>query len=134
TALQHNPAQADAPDIPTEILQKIGAIVKIVAPEDVFAEAAPVPNCNCPHCQITRAICPDEAEFDFASEAKEHAQHERENLPPQRWTIQQTGENLYSVTDNEDVTQTEYKVFLGKPVGCTCGKEGCEHIVAVLKS
>ena len=31
--MQHNPAQADAPDIPFEILQKIAAIAKIIAPD-----------------------------------------------------------------------------------------------------
>src|SRR5688572_17166425 len=34
SAMQHNQAFADAPDLPKEILQKIGSIAKIVAPDD----------------------------------------------------------------------------------------------------
>jgi hypothetical protein len=130
TAMQHNPAQADAPDLPSEILQKISAIVKIVAPEEVISGVAAVQDCNCPHCQITRAIQGNEIEsqpFDV------------KNLPSeiretQHFQIQQIGEDLYTVMDNHDASRTEYKVFLGRPVGCTCGKEGCVHLVAVLRS
>ena len=55
--MQHNPSQADAPDIPPDILQKIGAITKIIAPteEQVFLPKAE-PNCNCFHCQIARSV------------------------------------------------------------------------------
>lgn len=132
TALQHNPSQADAPDMPVEILHKIAAIIKIIAPDDIFAGASPVSDCNCPHCQITRAV-KEEEDYEFFDE-KEPLFVENEVPTPSRWMIQQTGENLYTVVDNEDASKTEYKVFLGQPVGCTCGKEGCEHIVAVLKS
>jgi hypothetical protein len=27
-----------------------------------------------------------------------------------------------------------YNVFLGDPIGCSCGNNNCEHIQAVLKS
>lgn len=131
TAMQHNPAQANAPDLPKEMLQKIGAIVKIVVPEEVIESASAVQHCNCPHCQITRAILADP--FVTSTEACTEVK-----APPQpetiyrQWKIQQTGDNLFNVIDSVDAS--EYKVCLGDSIACTCGKPGCEHIIAVLKS
>lgn len=131
SAMQHNPAQSDAPDLPLEILQKIGAIVKIVAPEEIVSGGTAFHDCNCPHCQITRAISTslDEPEMIHVTEAKPQ-------LPqiPERFQIQQSSENLYTVIDNDDTSRTEFKVYLGNPIGCTCGKEGCAHLIAVLES
>lgn len=131
TAMQHNPAQANAPDLPREILKKIGAIVKIVAPEEMIENAAAVQHCNCPHCQITRAITaePTTSNTENFVEVKAPAPPE---IIFQKWKIQQTGENLFNVIDSVD--STEYKVSLGESIECTCGKQGCEHIIAVLKS
>ncbi|MBA3238800.1 MAG: hypothetical protein H0T62_10715 [Parachlamydiaceae bacterium] len=131
TAMQHNPAQANAPDLPTEILQKIGAIVKIVAPEEVIENASAVQHCNCPHCQITRAIS---AEPEISNNEK---CSEVQPLPSpetifEKWKIQQAGDNLYKVIDSEDLA--EYQVSLSESISCSCGKQGCVHIIAVLKS
>jgi hypothetical protein len=49
------------------------------------------------------------------------------------WEIAQTEANLYSVTNPLDPSE-HYSVFLGEPLGCTCGSKNCEHIKAVLKS
>jgi hypothetical protein len=132
TAMQHNPTQSDAPDLPLEILQKISAIVKIVAPEEVVSGVAAVQDCNCPHCQITRAI-QGSNEIENYHEIRKLPTETQEKIT-QHFQIQQIGEELYTVTDSQDVSKTEYKVFLGRPVGCTCGKEGCVHLVAVLRS
>jgi hypothetical protein len=127
--MQHNPNQSDAPDLPPEILQKISAIAKIIAPTEELllpkAEAA----CNCFHCQIARAINPD---TDSAPHAIEHEVTD-EDLSFQQWSIEQTGDKLFSVVNRLDEHE-KYNVYLGEPVGCTCGKQGCEHILAVLKS
>ncbi len=139
-AMQHNPAHANAPDLPLEILQKIGAIVKIVAPEEMQTGTIAEQDCNCPYCQITRVIngdSSDESEQLYSEIAAwSDSQQIQESKDPQKtlgpWQIQETGENQFLVIDTAD--QTEFRVFLGNPVGCTCGKEGCEHIVAVLKS
>jgi hypothetical protein len=134
TAMEHNPDQADAPDIPAEILKKIGAIVKIVASDEAVPGPSAVQNCNCPHCQITRAITGDtlqDEDFNFL-ESTGITQEANQEVSNEPWHIQQTGENLFKVVDRSNLT--EFNVFLGHPVGCTCGKEGCEHILAVLKS
>lgn len=134
TALQHNPEQANAPGLPPEILEKIAAITKIFSDDDVHLLPLPEPGCNCMHCQIVRAMNPN---------AKEESPHARvedslegvpdEELQFQQWHIEQTAEHLFSVTNKLD-RHEKYNVYLGHPVGCTCGKEGCEHILAVLKS
>lgn len=137
-AMQHNPAHANAPDLPLEILQKIGAIVKIVAPEEIQTGTMAEQDCNCPFCQITRAISGDTPMGNemysemVAWAANQEAQDIKESEILSPWQIQETGVNQYLVIDTAD--QTEFRVFLGEPVGCTCGKEGCEHIIAVLKS
>ncbi len=137
-AMQHNPAHADAPDLPLEILQKIGAIVKIVAPEEIQTGTIAEQDCNCPYCQITRAINGDaDVESQLFSEIAAWTDNQQQNSNeaqeiPGPWQIQETGKNQFLVIDKVD--QTEFRVFLGNPVGCTCGQEGCEHIVAVLKS
>jgi hypothetical protein len=127
--MQHNPNQSDAPDLPPEILQKIGAIAKIIAPaEDLVSMPKAEPNCNCFHCQIARVLRPSVA----------HHEHEEPEVSPeelqfQQWTIAQAGDKLFTVVNRLD-DHERYQVYLGEPVGCTCGKPGCEHILAVLKS
>ena len=133
-AMQHNPAQANTPDIPDEILSKISAMTKIIAPEDSNILPKAEPHCNCMHCQIARAIHrgQDKEEITFiAKDAEEEVLDEE--LSFQQWEITQTGDKLYAVINRLD-SQEKYSVYLGHPIGCTCGTENCEHIVAVLKT
>lgn len=127
--MQHNPSQADAPDLPPEILQKIGAITKILAPTEDLLLPKSEAGCNCFHCQIARAL-------NAASNKTlivEEPEITDEELNFQQWTITQTGEKMYLVANRLDEHE-KYNVYLGQPIGCTCGNEGCEHILAVLKS
>lgn len=130
STLQHNPAQATMPDLPKEIIHKIGEISKIIAPNEVQNLPKPEANCNCPYCQIARAI---HEGIENVPEAKIEEDVTEEDLKFPEWDIQQIGEKLYTVTGRLDPKE-KYNVFLGDPVGCTCGKPGCEHILAVLKS
>jgi hypothetical protein len=66
--------------------------------------------------------------IDFPEE--EVSPHE---LKFREWDIQQAGDKLYNVSNPFDKGE-QYQVYLGNPVGCTCGKSKCEHIVAVLNS
>ncbi len=126
--MQHNPNQANAPDLPVEILKKIEAIAKIVAPNEDWLLPKTEPGCNCFHCQIGRALNPINL---FNS--PEELEVTDEELKFEQWTITQTGEKLYAVANRLDENE-KYNVYLGQPIGCTCGKQGCEHILAVLKS
>ncbi|MFI0435793.1 MAG: hypothetical protein ACH350_08755 [Parachlamydiaceae bacterium] len=127
--MQHNPSQADAPNLPPEILEKIGAISKIISPSEEMAIPQGVPGCNCFFCQIARTIHP---ESTLLQQENEWVIGD-EDLHFQEWDIQQTDEKLYSVVNRLDKNE-KYHVYLGQPIGCTCGKEGCEHVLAVLKS
>lgn len=130
-AMQHNPAQANAPDLPPEILQKVSHLAKMMSPDDETILPKAETDCNCFHCQIARAINPSK-ESVIEEEEEEEVVADNE-LEFQQWTIAQTGDQLFSVTNRLDEHE-KYSVFLGHPVGCTCGKQGCEHILAVLKS
>lgn len=135
-AMHHNPELAESPDLPSEVLNKITAITKIMAPEDVAIPKAE-PHCNCPFCQIARAV-----HASVHSPSSEENTQKEENLDEevpveelqfQEWEITQSGDKLFTVVNKLD-SHEKYSVYLGHPVGCTCGKEGCEHILAVLKS
>ena len=130
--LQHNPENMNAPDIPQPILQKIASIAKVLAAEDVAALAKPEPHCNCMYCQIARTI-QNEANGIILPESKEDDTVSEDDLSFRHWDIAQTGDKLFSVINRLDGKE-KYSVYLGHPIGCTCGKTGCEHIVAVLKS
>lgn len=137
SVFQHDSNQSDTPNIPAEILMKIVAITKIVSPDSTVAFSKPEPHCNCVHCQIGRAMHSNELDIDpLTIETKIQEKEETvsdADLHFQQWEIAQTGEQLFSVVNRENPKE-KYNVFLGDPVGCTCGKDGCEHIIAVLKS
>ncbi len=126
-SLQHNPAQADAPDLPLEIIQKIAKIARIVTGDDLSAIAKPEPHCNCMHCQISKAIHKEGLEEKNSKEETISI----EDLKFRDWDIVEKTTQLYVVT-NPLPPYEEYQVFLGTPIGCTCGKPNCEHIRAVL--
>lgn len=127
-ALQHDPSQSEAPPLPDEVLSKIAAISKIVASDEAVSFPKAHPGCNCMHCQICRAIA-----GESAAVIEVEPEVSAEELRFQDWEITQVGDKLYEVVNPLD-KQEKYNVFLGEPVGCTCGKPGCEHILAVLKS
>lgn len=133
TAIQHNPSQMNAPDIPQEVLDKIAGIAKVIAPTDPDAIPKAEPHCNCMHCQIARAIHNEMKAIEVQQpEAVLDEEIKPEELNFCQWEIKATDENLYTVTNRLD-TQEKYSVYLGHPVGCTCGKDNCEHIIAVLR-
>ncbi len=127
--MQHNPEQANAPELPQELLQKITAITKILAPDEAILPKAE-PHCNCFHCQVARALSTIELR-PAAIEEKETVKDDE--LQFQQWEIRPMNDKLFTVINKLD-QQEKYNVFLGEPVGCTCGKQGCEHMLAVLKS
>lgn len=129
TILQHNPGQKDAPDLPQEMLEKITEMAKNFLPEDTSTLDQAEPGCNCPYCQILRAFV-KEAEEEVAPVEEEVTD---EDLKFRSWDIKQDNDKLYSVTNPLDKTE-HYTVFLGSPLGCTCGHKNCEHIQAVLRS
>ena len=111
--LQHNPEQANAPEMPLEVIQKITSITKALGMDmEQMSIPKAEPHCNCPYCQIARAI---------QGEAKEEAPTEEEvsddDLRFRDWDIKQEGDKLYVVSNPLDANE-HYQVFLGNPVGC----------------
>lgn len=125
--LQHNSKQAGAKDLPKEFLEKIANLAKIVDFEgsaENFIKAEP--HCNCPYCQIARAL-----EGKLVQMQEEEVTSE--DLQFREWDIEQMNEKMYVVTNPLD-KQEKYQIYLGKPIGCTCGNPRCDHIRAVLES
>jgi hypothetical protein len=128
--LHHNSEQANAPDLPPEILQKIAGISKALGMDlEQMSIPKAEPHCNCTYCQIARAI--QAGSLDLEEEESEEVSEE--DLKFRDWDIEQKSEEIYEVTNPIDQNE-HYQVFLGNPVGCTCGKENCEHIRTVLNS
>lgn len=135
-AIQHNPSHAELPLLPPEVVNKIAMLRAMVSPEEVLALPPAEMNCNCLYCQINRILrkevlhgdsFPDHPTLDTSEVIKD------QDLQFEQWEIVQTATNMYEVTDKLD-RNAHYSVFLGDPIGCTCGKANCEHIVAVLRS
>jgi hypothetical protein len=133
--LQHNPEDADAPDLPPPLLDKIASLSKTVGIADPNTIPKPEPHCNCNYCQIAKALhagFEEPATPDSLTDESEEAVSE-EDLTFRSWDINQTSEKLFIVQNPLD-SKEHYSVYLGEPVGCTCGQKHCEHIRAVLNS
>lgn len=130
--MQHNPQQADLPDLPPEMLAKIVAITKAIGIDPSAVIPPSEPHCNCMHCQLSKALHNEMGQETQTVEPKDEIVSD-EDLKFRTWDIQQSADNLYIVTDPLN-TAEHYNVFLGEPLGCTCGQKNCEHIRAVLQS
>lgn len=128
--LQHNQEQAEAQDLPSEMLDKIADMARMVIPDDPEHLPKAEPHCNCMYCQIARAIA---NEPKMVLEKAESEEVLPEELTFNQWKISQAGDQLFLVENRLDA-QESYRVFLGDPIGCTCGSNNCDHLVAVLKS
>lgn len=132
--LQHNPEQTDAPDLPKELIQKITSLSKTIGITDPNMIPQPEPHCNCTHCQIARALHAGFEAHDQEQGSKEEDEVvSEEDLRFRTWDINQTGDKLFIVQNPLDPKE-HYSVYLGEPIGCTCGEKHCEHVRAVLNS
>ncbi len=131
SAMQHNPSQANSPSLPSEIISKIANIVKILGISDSEHLPKPEPHCNCLHCQIAKAlqVSTGAIEENFDEEVKDE-----ELTFKDEWEVKETGDKLLFNVHNPLDPKECYSVFLGDPIGCTCGKKNCDHIKAVLRS
>lgn len=131
--LEHNPEQADAPALPSEVLSKVSGIAKLFGlSEDSFNIPDGQPHCNCHYCQIAKAIHHPDHENAKPSEETSDPVTE-DDLRFRDWEISQKDDQLYEVIHPLDKSE-RYQVYLGNPLGCTCGRNDCEHIRAVLSS
>jgi hypothetical protein len=131
--LQHSAQDSHIPDLPHDVLSKVAELSQILTPEEMSAIPTPEPHCNCPHCQITRAIVEGKKTTQEEETINLDEEVSDEDLRFKTWDIKETTKDLYLVTNPLD-QEEHYNVFLGDPIGCTCGSKGCEHIKAVLSS
>ena len=138
--LQHDPKQAHTPPLPAEILERLKGVSNLIGAEDLDTLPKAEPHCNCPFCQIVRAIHPEdhteeepcliENEGEPVNDDEISFRHSAAELT-EEWKVSKESEQLYRVTSVQD-SDVAYQVFLGRPIGCTCGSNQCEHIKAVL--
>jgi len=129
--LQHSPEASHSPNLPPEVLDKISTLARVVGLEGMDSFPKAEPHCNCMHCQLMRAIHQDENEESVIEALEEEVSDE--DLTFRDWEIRQTADKLYLVSNPIRVDE-HFNVFLGDPIGCTCGEKNCEHIRAVLNS
>jgi hypothetical protein len=128
----HNPQFSNSPPLPKEILDKITLIAKAIG-GDMVKEVEPVELCNCFFCQIARALKNERVE--------EKKPHIPKNLPKDllrggidpEWMVEEVGPHMFKVT-SRDEPGVLYQVYLGEPLGCSCGSNRCQHIIAALKT
>jgi hypothetical protein len=129
--MSHNIEQKNTPPLPAEILDKLKSVLKGLQSENDALLHAFEPGCNCPYCQVMRAA--SDTEINSANSTSEEEVVSEKDLSFKTWDIKAEGNKIYTVTNPLD-NKEYYTVFLGHPLGCTCGSKGCEHINAVLKS
>lgn len=134
--LQHNPVYSELPPIPEEVANKIATLSKIISEEEILAMPAAEANCNCMYCQINRILRKEVLKEE--NTLPDHPALGGEKISSadlhfDQWKVELVGDKIYQVTNKLD-PQEQYTVHLKDPIGCTCGKSNCEHIVAVLRS
>ncbi len=132
TLLQHNPEQANSPDLPEDVLDKVAQLSKTLGIDDPNVIPKPEPHCNCMRCQIARAMQKG-VNGDAQNQKEQEEIVSDEELKFRTWDVAQTGEKLYLVSNPID-DKEHYNVYLGDPIGCTCGQAHCEHVRAVLNT
>ncbi len=130
--LHHNPQQANMPNLPLEFLIKVREILHAFGLDRAEGLPTAEPTCNCPYCQIARTPLNSGGSTEEVIIADEEEVSPKD-LTFRSWDIKQTAEKLYLVT-NPLAEREQYSVFLGDPLGCTCGQKNCEHIRAVLNT
>jgi hypothetical protein len=133
-AMQHDPSHSNSPDLPQEVLDKIASIAQVLGKDEGLVVPEAEPHCNCFHCQVAKAI-QGGIGIEVDEEVDEEIEEEvtEEDLKFRQWDIKQESDQVYMVSNPLDSNEV-YHVYLGTPIGCTCGESNCEHIRSVLES
>jgi hypothetical protein len=116
-------SQEQAPNLPEELLKKFAEVGSLFG---VHLPDRPEEGCSCVACQIARSIQPS------GPASNEEAVSEYD-LKFRDWEVKEVGSQLYVVTHPLH-PEEQYTVFLGVPLGCTCGHAKCDHIKATLQT
>ncbi|MCB1118544.1 MAG: hypothetical protein KDK65_01145 [Chlamydiia bacterium] len=125
--VHHDPKGTKAPDLPKELLDKLSRMAQMMLAHNPQAFSKAEADCNCFHCQIARELVQQTLDAEDVHEEDLHFAPEWDVTPIDH------DEKRYRVASRLNPDQS-YQVHLGNPIGCTCGKNNCEHIIAALKS
>ncbi len=132
--MQHDPSQSEAPDLPREILDRVSHVAKALGlDQGAFETPEGEPHCNCPFCQIANVLHGTSSRVGEVNGQTIEEEIPDTELKFREWDIKQVADKLYDVTNPLEKSE-HYQVYLGQPLGCTCGKNNCAHIIAVLNS
>ena len=131
---QHNSDQANQPDLPNELLEKVTHFAQslgVDTSQALFPDAQP--HCNCLYCQVGRAVLKQNRQEPIAQQLSVEEDVLDSDLKFKEWDIVQSTDHLFEVRNPLNLSE-HYQVYLGSPIGCTCGHNNCEHIKAVLNA
>jgi hypothetical protein len=128
---EHDPNSSDSPLLPPAILEQFTEVAKSLPITNPNHLPRPEPHCNCPYCQITKAI--HESLSSSASIQEEEEEVSDADLYFTSWIIEPISSKGYKVI-SPDNKEEYYLVSLDTPLQCSCGQTKCSHIQAVLRS
>jgi hypothetical protein len=127
--LEHRPELTDSAPLPPLLLQRMSLMGRFLHPQLLAQMPRAEDGCGCPFCQLHRVLHgePPDTALPAVAEVQD------DELRFRSWLIEQQDDHVFVVSNPEDA-QESYRVFLGDPLGCTCGHVRCEHVRAVLQS
>ncbi|MGR3973471.1 MAG: hypothetical protein QRY72_02715 [Candidatus Rhabdochlamydia sp.] len=131
--IEHDSEKKDYFPLPADLMDQLTPLLQSVLAENPSLLSPPEPDCHCPHCQVMNQVMNPCALADEAIELIPNEIVSQEDLQFRLWDIEEKSPQIYHVKNPSD-PQEEYTVFLGPPLGCTCGCSKCEHLQAVLKT
>lgn len=124
-----NPEKLENMDIPDEVINKIASFVKSMGLDESSILPAGEFSENSLYGKLKKAL---DGDLENQNETIEEEVSD-EDLKFREWDIELISDKLYKVSNPLDKHE-EYQVYLGEPIGCTCGQKNCEHLKAVLQS
>ena len=106
--MQHSLEQANAPNLPPEVLEKITSIAKAIGIDKQFDQLPKAePHCNCPFCQLSRAFHGQSPKQEVKKEDSSSFEEEvsDEELTFREWDIKEIGQSLYEVKNPLDTSE-----------------------------
>jgi len=127
--MRHQPSLRDEPPMPQAIINKLQSIGQLLDRDILKRLKPPLEGCNCPFCQVHRAVLTDL--YDDEVTAEELPTAPPEEVHSGEWVIQSEDQSTFTVFA-EHAPQTRFRVCLSDTISCTCGLPNCDHVKAVL--
>ncbi len=125
--MMQDPTKLPQLDLPAHIIEKISETIKHLGVDEKWIESSGELLDHPMYEPLKQFL--SQQKNDKTVEAEDEVSDE--DLRFKEWDIHQMTKELYKVMNPLDHSE-EYQVFLGNPIGCTCGHQNCDHIKAVL--